>query len=190
MRPALLAAALLFPANLAGATTDLDTAARAFLDGEIRGWMNDPVLVDAIAAQNARTADLSEDEILALDATWRAEVGAADHPTIDAVLSNDAAAFLDDVVAAAGGRITEIFVMDARGLNVAASDMTSDYWQGDEAKHSGTFGKGPGAVHVGEVEFDESSQRYQTQISATITDPDTGRAIGAVTVGVDAESML
>ncbi len=39
--------------------------------------------------------------------------------------------------------MTEVFVMDARGLNVAASDVTSDYWQGDEEKFSETFPKGP-----------------------------------------------
>ena len=190
MRHVLLAAALLLPAAAAPAATDMQSAASAFLETEIRGWMDEPVLIDAIAAQNAKTAGLSENEILAMDAAWRSEVGAAARPSIDAVLTNDAAAFLSGVVEAAGGKITEIFVMDARGLNVAASAVTSDYWQGDEEKHSETFGKGPGAVHVGEIEFDESSQRYQTQISATIVDPATGEAIGAVTVGVDAEAMM
>ena len=86
--------------------------------------------------------------------------------------------------------ITEVIVMDAKGLNVAASGATSDYWQGDEAKYQETYPKGPGAVHFGEVEFDESSQTYQAQISITVTDPDTGRPIGAMTVGVDAEVLL
>ena len=80
--------------------------------------------------------------------------------------------------------------MDAQGLNVAASGLTSDYWQGDEAKFTETYGKGAGAVHFGEVEFDESSQTYQAQISVTVTDPATGQPIGAITVGVDAAHLM
>lgn len=64
--------------------------------------------------------------------------------------------------------------MDARGLNVAASDVTSDYWQGDEEKFSATHEVGAGALHISDVEMDKSTQRYQGQISLTISDPATG----------------
>jgi hypothetical protein len=53
-----------------------------------------------------------------------------------------------------------------------------------------TYGIGPDAVHFSEVELDESTQRYQAQISLTIVDPATGEPIGAMTVGVDAEALL
>jgi hypothetical protein len=52
--------------------------------------------------------------------------------------------------------------------------MTSDMWQGDEEKFTETYSIGPGAVHFSEVELDESTQRYQAQISLTIVDPETG----------------
>ena len=80
--------------------------------------------------------------------------------------------------------------MDAQGLNVAASSVTSDYWQGDEAKHQETYGKGAGAVHFSAIEFDESSQMYQAQISISLSDPDSGAVIGAMTIGVDADSLM
>ena len=48
------------------------------------------------------------------------------------------------------------------------------------AKFQETHGVGPDAVHFGEVEFDESSQQYQGQISVTITDPATGNVIDVV----------
>jgi len=85
--------------------------------------------------------------------------------------------------------ITEIILMDAVGLNVAVSHVTSDYWQGDEAKHQDTYGVGPDAVHFSEIELDESTQRYQGQISVTLVDPASGEAIGAVTIGVDAQAL-
>lgn len=79
--------------------------------------------------------------------------------------------------------------MDNKGLNVAQSDITSDFWQGDEAKWQNTFLKGPGAFDIGEVEEDESTQMFQSQISYTVTDPATGNAIGAITVGVNVDAL-
>ena len=119
--------------------SDTNAAMQAFLDSDIRSWANSAVLVDAIRAQNGATTAYSQADIDALDQAWRAEVGTANRPTIDPVLDNAASDFLRTIVADAGGAITEIFVMDARGLNVAASDVTSDFWQGERPslrKHS------------------------------------------------------
>lgn len=174
----------------AAADEALEAAMQTYLDTSVRQWANDPVLLDAVRSQNARTAGLTQAEILVLDETWRAEVGNSATPTISPVLDNAAAAFLRSVVEEAGGTITEVFVMDAVGLNVAASDVTSDYWQGDEDKHSATFGTGGAATHFGEIEFDESTQSYQSQISLTLIDPATGRPIGAITVGVNADALF
>lgn len=169
---------------------DFAPAMQEFLETELGNWASDAAFVSAINAQNAQTAGYDQAMIDELDKKWRAEVGMADTPTIAPVMESALSEVLRERVEAAGGRITEVFVMDARGLNVAASDVTSDYWQGDEAKFTETYGRGPGASHLGEVEFDESTQTYQGQISLTIVDPSSGQAIGAVTVGVDAESLM
>lgn len=161
-----------------------------FYSSDISAWANSQILVDAIEAQNAETLAYDQARIDALDQAWRAEVGTAQTPTITPVLENAAADFLRERIASSGGRITEVFLMDARGLNVAASNVTSDYWQGDEDKFSETHGVGAGALHISDVELDESTQRYQGQISFTITDPATGQPIGAMTVGVDAGSLM
>lgn len=105
-------------------------------------------------------------------------------------MGRDLSAFLSDQVAASGGRINEIFVMDALGLNVAASDVTSDYWQGDEDKYTKTFGVGSGAMFVDAIEFDESAQSYQGQISISLTDPASGQVVGAMTIGLNAEAFF
>ena len=165
-------------------------AMSAYLENEIRSWAHSPILVDAINAQNEQTSGYDQGMIDQLDLAWRAEIGTSSTPTITPVIANAAADFLRGQVEASGGRVTEIFIMDAHGLNVAASGMTSDMWQGDEAKHSKTYTVGPDAVHFGDVELDESTQSYQGQISLTITDPATGNAIGAMTIGVDAETLI
>jgi hypothetical protein len=186
----LLAAAAAMLMAPAAHAVDVKSSMQSYLDAQIMPWAQDAVLIQAIQAQNVKHAGLDAAAIEALDQAWRAEVGTAATPHVDAVLANAAADFLRTQVAATGGAITEVFVMDNLGLNVAASDVTSDYWQGDEAKFQETFGKGIGAIHISEVEFDESSQSYQAQISFTIVDPATGAAIGAMTVGVDAEALM
>lgn len=189
MYRATLAAVALVTASSAAAN-DFAPAMSAYLDSEIRSWAQSQILVDAIAAQNARTASYDQSRIDALDLAWRAEVGTSETPTVTPVMENAAADFLRNRVDISGGQITEVFIMDAHGLNVAASALTSDMWQGDEAKFQKTYSAGPGAVHFSEVELDDSTQRYQGQISLTITDPATGAPIGAMTVGVDAEALM
>jgi hypothetical protein len=153
-------------------------------------WLQSDAVIAAINSQNARTADLSAEEIDGLDKNWRAQVGQVDAPLISSVMGNPLSVYLTNHVAEAGGLITEMFVMDAQGLNVAASSVTSDYWQGDEAKFQQTFGVGPQAMHVSEVELDESTQTYQAQVSLSLTDPATGNVIGAVTFGLNAQAFF
>ena len=179
----LLAALIAAPA----AANEFQPILAELAEAELKAVVSDPALIAAIRDQNARTADLSTDEIEALDGQWRAQIGGADAPLIAEVTGNSAAAQLREVQAGSGGLYSEIFVMDTVGLNVAASQVTSDYWQGDEAKWQESFGTG--SVHFGEVEFDESSQSYLSQISLPVTDPETGEAIGAATFGVNVEML-
>ena len=183
-------ATLITLAALPAAASEYTPAMQSYLENNIRNWVQSPVLVEAIASQNSQTQGFDQAAIDAMDTRWRAEVGTPDSAFTDQVLNNSAADFLREQVEKSGGRITEVFIMDAQGLNVAASSPTSDMWQGDEAKFQMTYSVGTDASHFGAVELDESSRRYQAQISLTIVDPDTGAAIGAMTVGIDAEALM
>ncbi|EKE72801.1 hypothetical protein [Celeribacter baekdonensis] len=165
-------------------------ALQAYFEQTILPWLSEPTLLGAIRDQNETTAGLSEADVLQLDKTWRAQVGTEDQPMVDQVIHNNVADFFIHSIADNGGIIAEIFIMDAKGLNVAASLPTSDYWQGDEAKFQQTFLVGLDAIHVGDIEFDASTGVSQSQISATITDPATGEPIGAITVGVIADILM
>lgn len=154
---------------------------------EVAAIASAPEVIAAVKAQNAETAGYDQAAIDAADTRWREEVGAASRPTIDAVLARPASAFLLAKKESSSGLFTEVFVMDAKGLNVAQSDVTSDYWQGDEAKWQETYGKGAGSVHISDVELDESSQTYQSQVSVPVID--NGQVIGALTIGVNVEYL-
>lgn len=163
--------------------------AQAWAEKTLREWMKDPVVIEAVKAQNAKHASLTQDKIDALDKQWRAETKASAKPLISEVTGNALSAYLRKKEAESQGLVTEIFVMDNKGLNVGQSDVTSDYWQGDEAKWQKTYPAGPNAVFVDKVEQDESTQKFQTQVSMTVVDG-SGAAIGAVTVGLDVEMLM
>ena len=188
MKSAILAVGLVF-ASTAAFATDAPKGMIEYAQTQFQTWIEVPEVVNAIRAQNIRTADLSEDDIVALDNTWRAEV-TSNGAMVAEVLGNALSKYLSGKVESESQVIREVFVMDARGLNVGQSAATSDYWQGDEAKHQQTYGVGPGAMHASPIELDESTQAYQGQVSFSITDPDSGEVIGAVTFGVDAQPFF
>jgi hypothetical protein len=172
---------------LAAAGT-IEDSMKSYVETEVRARLADPIIVTAISGANAANAALSPTDIQTLDGQWRAEVG-KDSTLIKGIAENPTSAVLRDLVAVSDGKVTEVILMDAQGLNVAVSDVTSDYWQGDEDKFTQTYAVGPTAMHISEVEFDESSQTYQAQVSFTVTDPATGQAIGAATIGLNAEAF-
>ena len=142
----------------------------------------DPVIVNAVKAANAERKSLSS--IQALDAKWKGKAGVADY--MQALMENACGKYMRDLQNAVS-YIAEAFVMDNQGANVCMTDKTSDYWQGDEAKFKNSFNGGKGSVFVDEVEFDDSTQTYVSQVSVPVVDGD--KVIGAITFGVDIDQL-
>lgn len=148
---------------------------------DVRTWLDNPVVAISLNAQNKKYATISQSEVDELDKQWRAERESDDQPLIAAILSSPLSNYLTQIQAASGGLWTEIFVMDAKGLNVGQSSITSDFWQGDEAKFQKTFMQGSDAVFVDDPEFNEGSKTWRAQLNFTLTDS-SGKPVGAVTV--------
>ncbi len=178
----------LLAAGAANAANEFEPQIKKFVESDVAPWLSDAAVVDAIKAQNAKHGSITEDDISKLDTEWRAQAKAGKGAMIDEVLSNALSKFLQAKKDAAGGKISEMFVMDNKGLNVGQSDVTSDYMQGDEAKWQKTYQAGPGALFIDEIEFDDSSKAFQSQASMTIVD-EAGNAIGAITIGVNVEKL-
>jgi opacity protein-like surface antigen len=148
----------------------------------IQSWGTNPVLVAAVKAQNAKGATL--EQIKTRDQAWQATSGVDD--SMKALMHNDAAKELGKLERTAPWYL-ELFLMDNKGANVAMTNKTSDYWQGDEPKFTESYKDGAGAVHIGKVTFDASAQAYLVQISVPVMDGAT--AIGALTVGVNLDKL-
>ncbi|MBC05301.1 hypothetical protein [Thalassospira sp.] len=155
---------------------------------DIREWLANPVVALSITSQNKLRKDMTQGEIDAADEQWRAEREAEDQPLVAAILTNPLSSYLTQVQARSGGMYAEIFVMDAAGLNVGQSSITSDFWQGDEAKFQNTYPNGPDAVFIDEAEYNENSDAWLSQLNMTMSDADR-QPIGAVTIEVNLNEL-
>lgn len=182
-RQTLSFAALLLIGSLASSVgaEEAPTSVKALVP-TLESWGSNPALVAAVKAQNAKGASL--DSIKKLDKEWRDAVGVT--PFMTSLLNNPAAAEMKKYEASKPYFI-ELFLMDNQGANVAMTNKTSDYWQGDEAKFTESFKGGIGAVHIGGVEFDQSTQAYLVQVSVPVMDG--GKAIGAMTIGINVDEL-
>jgi hypothetical protein len=163
---------------------------QAYVESELVPMMEDPALIAAIRSQNAAHAELKPEDIEALDLRWRAEAQASGGPLVDDLMARPVSQWLAQRQRGSAGFITEAFVMDDKGLNVAQSAVTSDYWQGDEEKWQLTYAHKDGGLHISDVEFDESTGFFQTQASFPIVDPASGEKIGAVTFGINVQRLM
>ena len=142
----------------------------------------DATLIAAVNKQNGE--NLSMSTISSRDKKWQSTSGLDDF--MKGLMSNAAAKRLAQIEKE-NKVIVESFLMDKKGANVAMTNKTSDYWQGDEAKFTKSFSGGKGSVHIGKAKFDKSAQAYTIQVSVPVMSD--GHAIGAITYGVNVDDL-
>src|SRR5262245_11977814 len=178
----LVAVAIVLGATPASAAEDeWKTWVNKYMSEVVKLAANAPEVIAAIQEQNAANAGITPDQIEFLDRQWRAERKVNGGPLTNAKMFNPTSQFLKGFKTAANGPIVEIFIMDNKGLNVAQTDPTSDYMQGDEDKWQKTFLAGPWMTFVDKPE--EVDGKKIVQVSTTLVDNDV--AIGAMTVTLD-----
>jgi hypothetical protein len=143
---------------------------------KLESWGHDEAIVAAVRAQNAKEVPLAE--IKAIDERW---VAGKANDTVQQILSAPCSARLHELIGTSGW-YDETFAMDDQGALVCATEKTTDYWQGDEAKWQRSFDGGKGATFIDRPRFDESSSQRLAQISVPVFDKD--KVIGAITIGV------
>lgn len=178
----LICMALTFPHSVLA--EEAPEALITFAKKEFKILASNPIIVKAVKEENAKHKSL--DSIKATDQKWQDTIGVDDF--MRAMMESDCAKHLI-ALQKEMEFLDEIFVMDNQGANVAMTNKTSDYWQGDEDKFQKSFNKGKGGIDVGEVEFDESAQAYLVQISLPVIaiDAETKEetVIGAITIGIN-----
>lgn len=173
----------LLAGGLAGTAGAAERIPASYVE-QVREWSHDPTVLITLRAWNDRHSGLTQADIDRMDQEWRAQTKSEQKPLIAEILGAPLSALLLRHQADSGGILIETFVVNKHGLNVGQSAVTSDYWQGDEAKFKKSFGRGVDAVHFGPVEVKDTGRQAQ-QVSLTITDPETGKPIGAITAEFD-----
>lgn len=177
---ALLLTALLIP-GLVTAQEEMDQdELQALLKAKMRTVQHmalNPVLIEAVRRQNAEK--LAINSIKERDDDWKATKSLT--PFKRSLQDNSAGKLLKRYVSR-NPSLNEAFLTDNQGANVAAFPATSDYWQGDEEKWTGSFNDGTGQMFLGPLERDDSTNTVAVQVSAPLFHQ--GETIGVLVVGV------
>ncbi len=179
--------------DCAGETVALNDLERenllSVVSKRIRTIIDDNKLLTALDDSNQMQKALAADVIDALDVQWRHEVSAAEQPLISEIISRPTSAYLRSVKELSNGLITEAILVGSAGLNAAQSDVTTDYYQADEAAWKALISNPSSDYHIDGIRYDESSRKFQVKVSWTITDT-LGRRKGILILGIDVEEAL
>ena len=142
------------------------------------GWAANPVVVEAVLAQNAKGPIPGMD-----NAKWKTV------PESDAIvqgfINNETAKFLKAEMANTDGFCTGAFLNAAQSEKVAFSDKTGSYIHKGSAKFDVPFAGGKS--WQGKPELDDSGKVYEIQISVPVLSD--GKPIGALVVEIDGTKL-
>ena len=140
-----------------------------------------------VAAEGTRQP-IDQKKTEAIDQQWQKDrkVPAA----LAGILSNAAARFLSDIVKQ-DQLYREILVADRHGRVVAASQVTTDYYQADEGWFTQALDDGRrGRITVSDVRRDESADVYAFDISVPVAGPESDELVGIMKIVASSQEML
>ena len=114
----------------AGAKEEFSKEVAAVLEkriGVLRELTQDPIILQAVTASNAKNSAIPLTDILTVDRKWIAKDKSVD-PFIKSLMTNACANRLMVFQDAHDG-YPEVFIADAKGANVCLTNRTSDYYQ-------------------------------------------------------------
>ncbi|HTF95581.1 MAG TPA: transporter substrate-binding domain-containing protein [Cellvibrio sp.] len=163
---------------------------RELLQRKIERWKRLPKLEALLQQKNEKSKRLSKSDIADSDKKWIKAFRESDFAYPLELTDQELSAQLREIKKQSMDLITEVIVTDGRGLNVAISDMTSDYWQGDEEKFTEAYGKPANTLFFGDITYDESTKRFQLQLSVPLFSEEKFEPLGVMVFGVDVEKAL
>ena len=147
---------------------------------EMQTWSSHPVIIEALKTAN-RENTMTMEEILEKDKEWRSSKEIT--PFIQQFLTNDVAKYLQQIQAEGKGLFAEIEITDVKGVIIAETSKTTDYYQADEAWWQHAYQEGEGNTFRSKPDYDESSHSYNIEVAMPIRDQDNGVIIGIVKTG-------
>ena len=173
-----------------GEDPKLQKSVRQLVSSEINLWLTNPVIIEALRSKNRTTGRYTEQQIKALESKWQDEFVSGQYDLIAEVLDRPVSRYLKRVKLNGLGMYHEILLMDGVGLLAGVSETNDDYWQGDESKWLETYRGDKGTLHIGELNFDESTMEWEIEVSLPVFDPEKQKPLGAITIGLDPSALV
>ncbi|MGB1949669.1 MAG: substrate-binding periplasmic protein [Marinobacter sp.] len=129
-------------------------------------------------------------DILTIDLKWQALAPQSVPPMAADILRLPASEQLGRWQAKHSDLVTEAMVTNNLGTVVAMSQLTSDFWQGDEPKFQQIADGGGKTLYLSPIRYDASTQRFQVIASTPILSEEAGAIEGTLVIGLDIEAAL
>jgi len=139
------------------------------------------------AREANETNVLSQTEIERLDRKWRdADTANNNNDVLVArVLNNDLAGQLRQFQKQFPQHV-EVFLTDRQGVNIAATNRTSDYYQADEEWWQAAY---ENDLFIGQPEYDESSKVLSLTMATPVRMKESGEIVGILRTTVNLETL-
>lgn len=160
------------------------------LFNEIDAMLNLQQAIDA----GPRMENLTD--VLTFDAKWQALAPATIPELAKTILELPGSRALHAWKLTHKDTVTEALLTNDLGTLVAMSQLTSDYWQGDEPKFKGVVenihagSTGLDAMVISDIRYDASTSRFQVTVSAPVGPVTDGLPKGVLVLGLDIEKAL
>lgn len=129
-------------------------------------------------------------KILNLDAKWRAMAPLQHSEMARRVADQPASIAMGEWQNSHRTLVTEVMLTNRLGTLVAMSQLTSDFWQGDEPKFERHVHPDRRDLYVSPIRYDASTSRFQVTVSMAITTEDQWLPEGVLVIGLDVEQAL
>ncbi|MEE2762256.1 MAG: transporter substrate-binding domain-containing protein [Pseudomonadota bacterium] len=176
---------------------NLSDSEQAFLRQQARKLLmelNASVSLDRALTDGPRLPTFAD--ILNIDKQWQALAPDQSVPLADQLLALPASRALRAWQDSHRGLVTEALLITKSGTLAAMSQLTSDYWQGDEAKFRENIRKAVTArfeesdLYLSPVRYDASTRQFQVMVSAPLNASDGSGNTGVIALGLNISQAL
>jgi hypothetical protein len=87
-------------------------------------------------------------------------------------------------------RLSEVLLSDKYGQLLAASDITSDFYQGDEAAFIQAQELPQGQLVLEPLAYDNSTRQFSVKVSGPFYDQQNGAFLGVLTLAVNIDRLF
>lgn len=141
------------------------------------------------ANQNLLSLDRLQDHVDEVEAQWGTLIAPSQSVLLAQILENEASDYLRDYHSF-DPSMREILVTDQQARLIAATNKTSDYFQGDERWWYDSYQDGRGGHYISDMRYDESAQVFAIEIAQPVVDPAANEAIGVVKAIIDSQDIF